>query len=245
MKKCVVITGASSGIGQSLVKKYTENDYSIIAVGRDPVRTRNSIVGLANADVWIGDITSSKNCDEIVDFALKQFGRVDTLINNAGIIFRADAQNTSDQQWDDTIATNLSAPFYLSRAVLPELIKVKGSIINIASDWGLQGGQDALAYCASKGGLVLMTKAMALDHAKDGVRVNAICPGDVDTPMLKIEAEQRGVNYEQAMIDNNSDSPTGRVTLPSEVASLAYYLSSDDAAQITGTAISIDGGNTA
>ena len=128
---------------------------------------------------------------------------------------------------------------------MPGLIKNKGSIINIASDWGLVGGKDAIAYCASKGGLVLMTKAMALDHAADGVRINAICPGDVDTPMLKYEAEQRGVDYNEAMLSNNADSPTGRITTPAEVAALAYYLSSDVAAQITGTAIPIDGGNTA
>ena len=245
MKKCIIITGASSGIGESLVKKYADNDYNILAVGRDTRRTEKVVSGMSNAAIWIGDITSSESCNEIIRHALNLFGRIDILINNAGIIFRTDTQNTSDQQWDDTIATNLSAPFYLSRAVLPELIKNRGSIINIASDWGLQGGKDALAYCASKGGLVLMTKAMALDHAADGVSINAICPGDVDTPMLKAEALQRGISYDDAVISNNSDSPTGRITMPAEVAELAYYLSSDVAAQITGTTISIDGGNTA
>lgn len=245
MKKCVIITGASSGIGKSLVKTYSDNNYNILAVGRDVKRTNLAILNAPNAKAWIGDITTSKNCNEIINIALQEFGRIDTLINNAGIIFRYNAKNTSDQQWNESISTNLSAPFYLSRAALPALIKSKGSIINIASDWGLKGGKSALAYCASKGGLVLMTKAMALDHAAEGVRVNAICPGDVDTPMLKIEAEQRRVDYDKAMIKNHLDSPTGRITLPNEVAALAYYLSSDIAAQITGTTVSIDGGNTA
>ena len=245
MKKCVIITGASSGIGESLVKEFAKNNYNIVAVGRNTDRTQASITGLKNAKAWIGDITSSKACDEIAAFALMEFGRIDTLINNAGIIFRCTTMTTTDQQWTETIATNLTAPFFLSRAALPELIKNKGSIINIASDWGLIGGTAALAYCASKGGLVLMTKAMALDHAREGVRVNAICPGDVDTPMLNKEAAQRGVNYDEAMANNNSDSPTGRITMPSEVAALAYYLASNAAAQITGTTISIDGGNTA
>ena len=245
MKKCVIITGASSGIGMSLVKTFSANGYNILAVGRDVKRTNDAILNAPSAKAWIGDITTSKSCNDIINFALKTFGRIDTLINNAGIIFRYDATNTSDQHWNETISTNLSAPFYLSRAALPALIKNKGSIINIASDWGLKGGKNALAYCASKGGLVLMTKAMALDHAADGVRINAICPGDVDTPMLQIEAKQRSVDYAEAMISNNLDSPTGRITMPSEVAELAYYLSSDIAAQITGTTISIDGGNTA
>ena len=245
MKKCVIITGASSGIGKSLVKTYSDNGYNILAVGRDVKRTNLAIVNAPSAKAWIGDITESKSCNDIINSALETFGRIDTLINNAGIIFRYNATNTSDQHWNESISTNLSAPFYLSRAALPALIKSKGSIINIASDWGLKGGKNAIAYCASKGGLVLMTKAMALDHAADGVRINAICPGDVDTPMLKIEAAQRSVDYAEAMISNNSDSPTGRITKPSEVAELAYYLSSDMAAQITGTTISIDGGNTA
>lgn len=245
MRKCVIITGASSGIGAALVKLYAESDYNVVAVGRDTKRTHSSIKGHSNAKPWIGDITSSGACNDIISFAVAEFGRIDTLINNAGIVFRRDVLTTSDKQWDDTLATNLTAPFYLSRAAMPELIKNMGSIINIASDWGLVGGKDALAYCASKGGLVLMTKAMALDHAADGVRINAICPGDVDTPMLKTEAAQRGVAYSEAMLSNNAASPTGRITTPAEVAALAYYLSSDVAAQITGTAIPIDGGNTA
>lgn len=245
MKKCVIITGASSGIGMALVKIYSENNYNILAVGRNVKRTNLAILNISNAKAWIGDITSSENCNEIIKVALETFGRIDALLNNAGIIYRYNAKNTTDEQWHESISTNLSAPFYLSRAALPALISSKGSIINIASDWGLMGGKDALAYCASKGGLVLMTKAMALDHAADGVNINAICPGDVDTPMLEIEAKQRKVDYDEAMINNNLDSPTGRITMPSEVAALAYYLSSDIAVQITGTTISIDGGNTA
>lgn len=245
MDKCVIVTGASSGIGEALVTIYAEGGYNVIAVGRNPERTQSVIADLPNATAWVGDITSSEACNDIIRTALSTYGRLDTLVNNAGIIYRRDAANTSDQEWDDTIATNLSAPFYLSRAAIPELIKTKGSIINIASDWGLVGGKDAAAYCASKGGLVLFTKAMALDHAGDGVRINAICPGDVDTPMLVTEAAQRGVSYEEAMRSNNAESPTGRITTPAEVAALAYYLSSDVAAQITGTAIPIDGGNTA
>jgi NAD(P)-dependent dehydrogenase (short-subunit alcohol dehydrogenase family) len=140
---------------------------------------------------------------------------------------------------------NLDAPFFLSKAALPHLQETRGAIINIASDWGLQGGKRAAAYCASKGGLVLLTKGMALDHAAQGVRINAVCPGDVDTPMLVAEAIHDGLSHAQALEKYGRDSPSGRVTRADEVAALVLYLASDQAAQITGAAIPIDGGNTA
>jgi len=245
MTKCALITGASSGIGVALVKTYCEQGYDVIAVGRDTERLQQTVKGLPSATAKIGDISNSQGCEDIVAYATEHSGRIDVLINNAGIIYRRDAESTTDDEWHTSISTNLSGAFFMSRAAMPYLKESQGAIVNIASDWGLQGGQNAVAYCASKGGMVLMTKAMALDHAKDGVRVNAICPGDVDTPMLEIEAAQRQVDYTQAMAQNNADSPTGRITQPDEVAALAFYLSSPVAAQITGTAIPIDGGNTA
>ena len=135
--------------------------------------------------------------------------------------------------------------FYLSREALPHIRKTRGVILNIASDWGLEGGREAVAYCASKGGVVLMTKAMALDHAHEGIRINAICPGDVETPMLYAEAAARGVGPVEGLEEASRLSPTGRVTSAGEVAALVIFLASDAAAQITGAAIPIDGGNTA
>ncbi len=245
MSKVAIITGASSGIGAATAVAFHNQGYNLVLAGRDESRLKQTAKNLDHAVTWAGDLTQSAPCNALIDFTLAEFGRIDTLINCAGVIHRYTAENTSDELWDNTIGVNLSAPFYLSRAAIPHMKQAGGSIVNIASDWGLQGGQLAAAYCASKGGLVLMTKAMALDHARDNIRVNAICPGDVDTPMLKIESEQRGKNYAQAMEENNADSPTGRITQPEEVAALCVYLASDVAAQITGTAIPIDGGNTA
>ncbi len=245
MKKCALITGSSSGIGVALVKAYADQGYNVVAVGRNAERLEQAVQGYDTAVAKVGDISNSQACDEIIAFAIDHFKRIDVLVNNAGVIYRNDTESTTDELWFNTLNTNLSGAFFMSRAAMPHLKDSRGAIVNIASDWGLVGGENAVAYCASKGGMVLMTKAMALDHAKDGVRVNAICPGDVDTPMLETEAAQRGVNYREAMEQNNADSPTGRITQPSEVAALAFYLSSDVAAQITGTAIPIDGGNTA
>ncbi len=245
MQKTVIVTGASSGIGAAIAILFGNNGYNVVVAGRNAEKCHTTANQIPHATVWTGNITESENCSNLVEHSIQTFGNIDALVNSAGIIYRQDSQGTTDQMWRDTIATNLDAPFFLSRKAIPHLLKTKGSIINIASDWGLVGGKDAAAYCASKGGLVLLTKSIGLELAKSGVNVNAICPGDVDTPMLIDEASQRGVDYELAMAQNHADSPTGRVTKSEEIAALALYLASDVAKQITGTAISIDGGNTA
>lgn len=245
MSKVVIVTGASSGIGAATAVAFHGQGYQVVLAGRNEERLQEVADELSGAVTWAGDIANSQACDGLIAFAMAQFARIDVLVNCAGVIHRCTAEDTSNAQWEDTMGVNLNGPFFLSRGAIPHMKQNGGAIINIASDWGLQGGQLAAAYCASKGGLVLMTKAMALDHAKEKIRINAICPGDVDTPMLKAESEQRGIEYETAMVENNADSPTGRITLPEEVAALCVYLASDVAAQITGTAIPIDGGNTA
>ena len=245
MTRVVVITGASSGIGAAAALKFHQQGFNIVLAGRNEARLSSLANTLTNSVMWTGDIAQSAACNALIKFTLASFGRIDVLINCAGIIYRSTATDTSDSQWLDTMSVNLNAPFYLSRAAIPHMTENGGTILNIASDWGLKGGELAAAYCASKGGLVLLTKAMAIDHAKDKIRINAICPGDVDTPMLEIESAQRGIDYKTAMVNNNADSLTGRITQPDEVAALCLYLASDCAAQITGTAISIDGGNTA
>jgi meso-butanediol dehydrogenase/(S,S)-butanediol dehydrogenase/diacetyl reductase len=243
--KVALVTGASSGIGTAVAVRLAESAYSVMAAGRNPERTERLQKRNSDISTWVGDIASSESCARLLSACIERFGRLDLLVNNAGIYQAADAENTTDEIWSNTLAINLDAAFFLSRDAMPHLRKTNGAILNIASDWGLVGGRKAVAYCASKGGMVLMTKAMALDHAQEGIRINAICPGDVETPMMYEEGASRGLSPKDALSEAASASPTGRVTSPEEVAALVLYLASDDARQITGTAIPIDGGNTA
>jgi len=244
-KKVALVTGASSGIGTAVSCMLVDHGYRVMAAGRDAGRTEKLREYSPSIETWTGDITNAEACAELTAHCIQKLGRMDLLVNNAGIFFTANAENTSDEIWTSTIAINLSAVFFMSREAMPHIREARGAILNIASDWGMVGGKEGVAYCASKGGVVMMTRAMALDHAHEGIRINAICPGDVETPMLYGEGAARGVDADEALKEAAEMSPTGRVTSAEEVAALVLFLASDAAAQINGAAIPIDGGNTA
>jgi NAD(P)-dependent dehydrogenase (short-subunit alcohol dehydrogenase family) len=237
----VLVTGASSGIGAAIAIAFAEAGWDVMAAGRDESRLEEVADVAENIVTWAGELVDSDDCEELVADTIDEFGQLDCLVNNAGIIIRGDVAETSDEDWRNTMTINLDVPFWLSRAALPHLLAGAGSIVNIASDWGLNAGSRSAAYCASKGGLVLLTKAMARDHAQDGLRVNAICPGDIDTPMLAKEAEAQGLTLDEYIEEAAEDIPGGRVGDPEEVASLAVFLASDAARHVNGTAILIDG----
>lgn len=243
--RIALVTGASSGIGAAIARRLAADGWQVLAAGRDAARTQALAADSAAIRPWVGALTTSADADRLVADCVRASGGLDLLVNNAGIYEVADAERTTDESWQRTIAINLSVPFYLSRAALPELRRRKGSIINIASDWGLKGGANAVAYCASKGGLVLMTRAMAIDHADEGIRVNAVCPGDVETPMLYRSGATRGVDEKTALRQANAESRSGRVTTTEEVAAVVAFLASEEARQINGAAIPIDGGGLA
>jgi NAD(P)-dependent dehydrogenase (short-subunit alcohol dehydrogenase family) len=244
-QRTALVTGASSGIGAAIAQRLASDGWQVLAAGRDVDRTTALCAQAPALRPWTGALSSPADADRLVGDCIMTCGRLDLLVNNAGIYQIADAEHTTDAIWSDTLAINLSMAFYLSRAAIPELRKRKGAIVNIASDWGLKGGANAVAYCASKGGLVLMTRAMAIDHAAEGIRINAVCPGDVETPMLYRSGATRGADPMSALREANAESRSGRVTTPEEVAAVVAFLASDEARQINGAAIPIDGGGLA
>jgi len=237
-----LVTGASSGIGAATAIAFAEAGWDVMAAGRDEGRLEEVADVSDNIAIWSGELSGSDECEELVADTIDEFGALDCLVNSAGILLRGDVGDTSDDDWRNTMTINLDVPFFLCRAALPHLQKTSGSIVNISSYWGLQAGERTVAYSTSKGGLIMLTKALAKDTAADGIRVNAICPGPVDTPMLAAGAEAADIEA-QEFLDRVADfSPNGRITTPEEVAGLTLFLASDAASQITGTAIPIDGG---
>jgi NAD(P)-dependent dehydrogenase (short-subunit alcohol dehydrogenase family) len=217
----VLVTGASSGIGAAVAIEFADAGWDVMAAGRNEARLEEVADVSDNIATWAGELHDSEDCDELVSETLDEFGRLDCLVNAAGILIRGDAGETSDEDWEDTLTINLDVPFFLSRAALPQLQKSRGSIVNIASYWGLRGGERAVA---------------------DGLRVNAVCPGDVDTPMLAAAAEEAEQDLDAFLEEAAAESPNGRIATPEDVAALVLFLASDAAGHITGAAIPVDGG---
>ncbi len=238
----VLVTGASSGIGAAIAIAFADAGWSVMAAGRDEGRLDEVADVSDNISTWSGELMESEDCDELITDTVDEFGGIDCLVNAAGVLIRGSADELSDDDWRDTIAVNLDVPFFLSRAALPHLVKAEGSVVNISSVWGLEAGDRAVAYSASKGGLQLLTRAMAKDHARDGVRFNAICPGGVDTPMLANEAEEQEMEVDDFLAMVAENSPNGRIAAPEDIAALVLFLASDAASHITGTNIPCDGG---
>jgi len=237
-----LVTGASSGIGAATAIAFAEAGWDVMAAGRDEGRLEEVADVSDKIVIWSGELGESDECDDLVADTIDEFGALDCLVNSAGILLRGDAGETSDDDWRETMTINLDVPFFLCRAAIPHLQMTSGSIINISSYWGLHAGKHAVAYSTSKGGLIMLTKALAKDTAAYGVRVNAICPGAVDTPMLASGAEAAGQETQEFLDAVAKFSPNGRITTPEEVAGLALFLASDAAGQMTGTAIPMDGG---
>jgi NAD(P)-dependent dehydrogenase (short-subunit alcohol dehydrogenase family) len=248
--KVALITGGNSGIGQATAFLFAQEGAKVAITARDVGRGQETVEAIAASGgraVFIPcDVRLAGDCEEAVQKTVEAFGHLDILFNNAGLIYRAKtALETSEEEWDGTMDTNARGAFLMSKYAIPEMIKAgEGTIINNASYFGLVGGRGVAAYCASKGALVLLTKAMALDHAHQNIRVNCLCPGSVDTPMLQREMEEMG--GEAAVRPAfEAKHPLGRICTPEEVARAALYLASNDSAFITGAALVIDGGLTA
>ena len=246
--KIALITGAASGIGRAAALLFSREGATVAVVDQNQAGesvAREIESSGARAIFEKADVTSAADCRRVVERVAREFGTIPILFNNAGIIRRASVLELSEEDWDRVMAVNVKSIYLMSREVIPLMAKSGGgSIINTASGWGLAGGPQAAAYCASKGAVVLLTKAMAIDHGAQKIRVNCICPGDTDTAMLRSEARQLGEN-EERFLAGSAHRPLGRVGKPEEIAQAALYLASDASSFVTGTALVVDGGGLA
>ncbi|HSF81854.1 MAG TPA: SDR family oxidoreductase [Anaerolineales bacterium] len=244
--KVALITGGTSGIGRATVELFVREGAQVAFTGRR--RELGAALARQSGAVYIpADHRRNEDCAHAVDMTRDAFGRIDILFNNAGIVVSGNAESTSEQDWYDTLELNITAVWRMSKLVLP-LMRLQGGgvIVNNASDWGLVGGHEAFAYCASKGAVVQMTKAMALDHAHEQIRVNAVCPGDTFVERWVQNGYFRaGEPVDEAAARQSDSIPLGRVGEVEEIAQAVLFLASDEASFITGTTLVVDGGNTA
>src|SRR5215469_2953915 len=247
--KVALITGGASGIGRGIAIRLSEMGAAVALLDIDQQNGKASASEIASRgckSLFIpADVRSAQDCKRAVAEALQAFGKIDILCNNAGIAIRKSVENLSEDEWDLAVDVTLKSVFLLSREALPHMMKASGgSIINTASGWGLKGGPQAASYCAAKGGVVNLTRAMAIDYGKHNIRVNCVCPGDVDTPMLHNECAQLGRSRETFMKEAAA-RPIARVGTPEDVASAVLFLASPMSAWITGACLVVDGGGVA
>jgi len=248
--KVALITGGTSGIGEATARLFAEEGAEVVITGRRRDKGQAIVEAIGPRAQYIyADHTRLADCEQVVAETVKRFGRLDILFNNAGIVTQGTAESTSLETWQMTLDLNVTAVWQMSRLVLPHFrTQGGGVIINNASDWGLVGGTNALAYCVSKGAVVQMTRSMALDHARENIRVNAVCPGDtfVERWVEKgyFEGSDR-VTVSQGLAEAGAALPMGRVGQAEEIARAVLFLAGDDSSFVTGIVLPVDGGNTA
>ena len=247
--KRAIVTGGASGIGRGTARLLAAEGASVLVVdldraGADAV-AMDIRVGGGNALAFCGDVSAHQDCHAAVGYAVDAFGGVDILVNCVGIIRRADVVHLEEEDWDLVMAVNVKSVYLMARQAVPVMVAGGGGVVvNLGSGWGLKGGPNAVSYCASKGAVVNMTRAMAIDHGSQGVRVNCVCPGDTDTPMLRAEARQLGVSEAEFLVAS-ADRPLARIGTPDDIAQAILYLVSDAASWVTGTTLVVDGGGIA
>ncbi|MGW2331135.1 SDR family NAD(P)-dependent oxidoreductase [Streptomyces sp. NPDC001700] len=244
--KAAIVTGGAGGVGKGLVRTLTREGAAVMVadVSADGCRSLAKEIEAAGGAMQfsVGDLREKAYCEQVVADTLEHFGRVDILVNNAGIIPRGTILETSDDMWHTALDVNLTAMFYLCRAAIPAMKeRGGGAIVNTSSVWGVYPGPQHLAYCTSKGAVAAFTKSLGRDHAPDGIRVNAVCPHEINTPMLRSGFERRGLDPDQAVAELNKTVPLGHIAEPEEVADVIAFLASSEARYIAGETVEVTG----
>jgi NAD(P)-dependent dehydrogenase (short-subunit alcohol dehydrogenase family) len=247
--KVAVVTGGASGIGMATVERFLEEGAKVAIIDiseKAGGRAVSELLGKGHHPMLVtGDVTDSADVERMVADITEELGRIDVLFNNAGILVEGTIEQVSEEDWDRIMAVNVKGVFLMTKRVIPLMLRQGGgSIVNNASCSGLVGDRSAIAYNASKGAVVLMTKCLALDYAEKNVRVNCVCPGEIETPMFLQEVASRGTTVDAYRKETSEYHPIGRLGQPREVANTVLFLASTDASFITGAAVSVDGGYT-
>jgi NAD(P)-dependent dehydrogenase (short-subunit alcohol dehydrogenase family) len=247
--RVAMVTGAASGIGRGISLRLAEMGAFVALLDIDDTKGRESAAEIGNhggaAAFLHCDVRSAVECRRAVESVIAERGKIDVLCNCAGVAIRKDIVELTEDEWDLALDVTLKGIYLLSREVVPDMVRNGGgSIINIGSGWSLKGGPRAASYCAAKGGVVNLTRAMAIDHGKHSIRVNCVCPGDVETPMLLSECAQLGEDVWTFMREA-ANRPLGRVGTLDDVANAVLFLASPMSSWITGAALVVDGGGLA
>ena len=234
--KKALVTGAAGGIGKSVVRKLRAEGASVAIT--------DITIGNVEAEAhFLGDLSTAQFCDELPSKARDALGGLDILINNAGIIRRGKITEATDDDFKSTMAVNIEAPFRLCRSTIPILAKNGGgSIVNIASCWGLNPGPNHPIYIMSKAALASFTQCLGRDHAHQNIRVNAVCPNEVNTPMIRSGFSIRGLNPEKAIKELNDTVPLGRIAEPDDISDVILFLASDESRYMCGSLVEVNGG---
>jgi len=249
--KAAMVSGGASGIGLGAVKRLAEFGARVAILDihdENGASAVQNVIQTGGEAIFIHcDVRESKDCERAVKETVDAYGRIDILFNNAGVAVRKNAVDLEPEEWDLALDVSLKGQYLLSKYTIPVMKKHGGgSIIHTGSGWSLRGGENAIAYCAMKGGTLNMTRAMCIDHGRDNIRVNCICPGDVDTPMLRSECEQLGGTYDDDYkTECAQDRPLGRLGTAEDVANAVLFFASDMSAWVTGAHLVVDGGGIA
>ena len=238
--KVAFITGFGSGLGQAIAILFAQEGAAVAGTSRSAAKGRNTVAAIekngGRALFRAGDVSDSMTIKALIDETVERFGGIDIVVNSAGVRTNGSITQITEEDWDLTLDTNLKGAFIVSRLAIPEMKRRGGGVIlHIAARSGMLGQAGRAAYCASKGGLITLTEAMAMDHAPDRIRVNCICPGPTRTPMVDTSTPEKLLRYESRV-------PLGRIGEPEDVARAALYLASDEASFVTAAILPVDGG---